>query len=253
MTFTIYFDAGLKPVIKHQEHDQKTHGSWATGQKGGSGLSAREMYNLKVNRTDPQVRKVYDAQEKHYSQIQNPNLEPPSAPNRADFADYDEYNKAYKKYSKDWLDYSRKSTTAIISPIAEKHLDGTPRGVEAYVNEVVRSDWFVETYGNGGSFGFPKVMSSFDAGAASGAFQIGFKNDVPFSRIKISRGYSKAEPTLIHEIAHYATTISATSPHDAHGVEYRRNHIYIASQVLGADFANGLEKAYREEGLSLGD
>ena len=28
---TIYFAPGLKPVLKHQEHDQQTHGSWATG------------------------------------------------------------------------------------------------------------------------------------------------------------------------------------------------------------------------------
>jgi len=27
----IYFDYGLKPVLKHGEHDQSTHGSWATG------------------------------------------------------------------------------------------------------------------------------------------------------------------------------------------------------------------------------
>jgi hypothetical protein len=31
MTLVIKFAAGLRPVIKHQEHDQKTHGSWATG------------------------------------------------------------------------------------------------------------------------------------------------------------------------------------------------------------------------------
>jgi hypothetical protein len=27
----IYFAPGLKPVLKHEEHDQSTHGSWATG------------------------------------------------------------------------------------------------------------------------------------------------------------------------------------------------------------------------------
>jgi hypothetical protein len=31
MTLVIRFEAGLRPVIKHQEHDQKTHGNWATG------------------------------------------------------------------------------------------------------------------------------------------------------------------------------------------------------------------------------
>jgi GNAT superfamily N-acetyltransferase len=28
---TIYFDYGLKPVLKHEEHDQSDHGAWATG------------------------------------------------------------------------------------------------------------------------------------------------------------------------------------------------------------------------------
>ena len=31
MTLEILFEPGLKPIIKHQQHDQKTHGSWATG------------------------------------------------------------------------------------------------------------------------------------------------------------------------------------------------------------------------------
>ena len=31
MSLVIKFDAGLRPVVKHQQHDQKTHGNWATG------------------------------------------------------------------------------------------------------------------------------------------------------------------------------------------------------------------------------
>lgn len=31
MSFTITFPAGYKPVIKHGEHDQSSHGSWASG------------------------------------------------------------------------------------------------------------------------------------------------------------------------------------------------------------------------------
>ena len=31
---------GLKPVLKHQEHDQSTHGSWATGGSSESGLDS---------------------------------------------------------------------------------------------------------------------------------------------------------------------------------------------------------------------
>ena len=33
MTITIYFEPGLKPIIKHGTHDQKTHGSWARGEQ----------------------------------------------------------------------------------------------------------------------------------------------------------------------------------------------------------------------------
>jgi hypothetical protein len=31
MTLVIRFEAGLRPILKHGEHDQKTHGNWATG------------------------------------------------------------------------------------------------------------------------------------------------------------------------------------------------------------------------------
>lgn len=31
MTMKIYFEPGLKPIVKHGTHDQKTHGNWATG------------------------------------------------------------------------------------------------------------------------------------------------------------------------------------------------------------------------------
>jgi hypothetical protein len=29
MTLVIRFEAGLRPILKHGDHDQKTHGSWA--------------------------------------------------------------------------------------------------------------------------------------------------------------------------------------------------------------------------------
>jgi len=31
MTLVIRFEAGLRPILKHQEHDQSSHGNWATG------------------------------------------------------------------------------------------------------------------------------------------------------------------------------------------------------------------------------
>jgi hypothetical protein len=240
-----------KAVQKHQEHDQSSHGNWATGQKGGSGLSHREMFELK-KQPDPMVRKVYEAEEKNHNQIQDKNADMPSAPNRTQFTNYADYDKAYKQYSKDFTAWSKKVTTSLISPLGQKHLDGTPRGVNGYVRDVLRQDWFVEAFGKGGVAGNNlevKVSSANEAGA----YQIGFKGDLPVSILRVSRGYSKAEPTIVHEIAHYATTISATSPHGGHGVEFARNHIFITSKLFGASFADGLEKSYREAGVPLGD
>jgi putative metallohydrolase (TIGR04338 family) len=242
---------GDTTVKKHEQHDQKTHGSWATGQKGGSGLSHREMYELK-KQPDPLVSKVYAAEEKNHNQIQDKSTPAPAAPNRADFTEYSEYDAAYKKYSKDFLAWSKKVTTSLISPMAKKHLDGTPRGVNGYVRDVIRQDWFVEAFGKGGVAGNNLEVRVSSAGEA-GAYQIGFKGDLPISILRVSRGYTQAEPTIIHEIAHYATTISATSPHGGHGVEFARNHVFIASKVMGQEFADGLEKAYREAGIPLGD
>lgn len=34
MSLVIKFEAGLRPVIKHQEHDQSSHGSWANSSSG---------------------------------------------------------------------------------------------------------------------------------------------------------------------------------------------------------------------------
>jgi len=238
-------------VIKHEQHDQKTHGSWAiSGQKGGSGFTHRMMYQLKRNRADSMAKKVYEAEEKNHSQIQDTKTPQPTAPNRADFDEYDDYNNAHKKYSKDFLAWSKKVTTSIISPLAEKHLDGTPTGVNGYVRDVLRQDWFVEAFGNGGE---AKPQIKVSSAGEAGSYQIGFKNGNPYSVLTINRGYSKNEPTMIHEIAHYATTISATTSHDGHGVEFARNHIFIAGEVMGESFADGLEKVYREAGVEIGD
>ena len=248
----IKFAPGLIPVLKHQEHDQSTHGNWATGAKGGSGLSLREMFNLKRNRQDPLAKKVYEAEEKNHSQIQDKDTKSPTAPVRADFDTWDDYSKAHKKYSRDYLNWSREVTTSLISPMAQKHLDGTPVGTTGYVRDVLRQDWFLEAFGDGGEAKPTIEMLPIGDGSA-GKYSIGFKNGRPYSRIRINRSYSKNEPTIVHEIAHYATTISATSPHDGHGVEFARNHIFIASKILGSSFADGLEKSYREAGVPLGN
>jgi hypothetical protein len=42
----IRFQAGLKPVIKHEQHDQSTHGSWARGNTANEEELINEMENL---------------------------------------------------------------------------------------------------------------------------------------------------------------------------------------------------------------
>jgi hypothetical protein len=50
MTLVIRFEAGLRPILKHQEHDQSSHGSWAKGSQGAtSNLSDDEIRDVIYN------------------------------------------------------------------------------------------------------------------------------------------------------------------------------------------------------------
>jgi hypothetical protein len=249
MSLVIKFDAGLRPVLKHGEHDQSSHGNWATG-KGSSGLTHREIYNLQVGRGDPLVSKIYKAEDNFqpHTQRELPMPFPPKP--RVEFATKEEYDKAYKAYSKAFDEWARESHRNIQSPLGERHLDGSRAGVQKYIDETIGSDWFKEEFGTGGVVERP-TAKLLDINSA-GRYVFGFKNGQPYTSLVFNKGYSKAEPTILHELAHYATTISQTKPFDGHGVEFARNHVYIASKAIGSEFATGLEKAYREEGIDLG-
>lgn len=237
-------------VQKHQEHDQKTHGSWATGTpQGGNGLAHREIYQLQSGTSDSLVRRIYDAEERFQPNVQR-DIPKPFPPSRTEFQTNAEYDKAYKEYSKAFDEWSRESTRNIKSTTGEKHLDGTKAGVQAYVNAVTSADWFIEAFGDGGVVGTPKV--SLRAMGAAGQYSIGTKGGVGYSALAMDKGYSQAEPVILHELAHYATAISATSSYEGHGVEFAKNHIYMASKVISPEYAAGLEKAYREAGVPLG-
>ena len=237
-------------VSKHQEHDQKTHGNWATGTpQGGNGLAHREIYQLQAGTVDSLMRKIYDAEERFQPGVQR-DIPKPFPPNRTEFQTGAEYDKAYKAYSKAFDDWSRESTRNIKSTTGVRHLDGTKAGVQAYVNAVTSADWFTEAFGDGGVVGTPKV--SLRAMGVAGQYAIGTKGGVGYSALAMDKGYSQAEPVILHELAHYATAISATSRYEGHGVEFAKNHIYMASKVISPDYADGLEKAYREAGVPLG-
>lgn len=235
-------------VIKHGNHDQKTHGNWATG-KGSSGLTHREIYNLQVGRGDPLIRKIYAAEEKFQSQTQR-EIPKPFPPSRTEFQDRESYDKAYKQYSKDFDAWSIETSRNIQSPVGEKNLDGTKKGVQRYVDEIIASDWFREEFGTGGLVGKPQVK--LGPLSVAGKYVFGFKNGQPYTSMSFDKSSAKNEPTILHEIAHYATTISQTTGFDGHGVEFARNLIYIASHAISPAYAAGLEKAYREEGIDLG-
>jgi putative metallohydrolase (TIGR04338 family) len=238
------------PVQKHQEHDQSTHGNWATGTpQGGNGLAHREIYQLQSGTSDSLVRRIYDAEERFQPNVQR-DIPKPFPPSRTEFQTSAEYDKAYKAYSKAFDEWSRESTRNIKSTTGEKHLDGTKAGVQAYVDAVTSADWFIEAFGDGGVVGAPKV--SLRAMGAAGQYSIGTKGGVGYSALAMDKGYSKAEPVILHELAHYATAISATSSYEGHGVEFAKNHIYMASKVISPEYAAGLEKAYREAGVPLG-
>ena len=241
---------GDTTVKKHQEHDQKTHGSWATGTpQGGNGLAHREIYQLQSGTSDSLMRRIYDAEERFQPNVQR-DIPKPFPPSRTKFQTSAEYDKAYKAYSKAFDEWSRESTRNIKSTTGVRHLDGTKAGVQDYVNAVTSADWFIEAFGDGGVVGTPKV--SLRAMGVAGQYSIGTKGGVGYSALAMDKGYSQAEPVILHELAHYATAISATSRYEGHGVEFAKNHIYMASKVISPEYAAGLEKAYREAGVPLG-
>jgi len=244
------FEFGSEPVAKHAMHNQKTHGNWATGTpQGGNGLTHREVYGLQSGTRDTLIRKIYDAEDKFQPNIQR-SIPKPFPPSRTEIQSNAEYDKAYKTYSKAFEEWSRESTRNIKSTIGEKYLDGTKAGVQAYVNDVTSADWFVEAFGDGGVIGTPKV--SLRTLREAGSYTIGTKNGVGFSALSMDKGYSQAEPIILHELAHYATAISATDSYEGHGVEFARNNIFMANKVIGPEYAAALEKSYREAGVPLG-
>lgn len=240
----------LKPkVAKHGTHDQSDHGNWADGSQGGNGLSHQEVYRLQ-NQPDSLMRKIYDAEEKYQPNVQRELPKPFPPNNRAEYATSEEYDKAYKAYSKAFDEWSRESTKNIKSTTGEKHLDGSKAGIQKYVNEVTSSDWFIERFGRGGVIGTPQV--SLASLRAAGQYVLGTKNGVGYSKLAIDKGFSQAEPVILHELAHYATAISIDKPHAGHGVEFARNYVYMTSKVMGPEYAAGLESAYREAGVPIG-
>jgi hypothetical protein len=207
--------------------------------------------------SDPLRERVYGA-ENSVAKTSVNILEKPTAPKFSDFASRDDYDKAYKEYSKKWMSWAVEEKASILSERGEKLLDGSPSGVKKYVQEIIKSDWFIETFGDGKSL--PPLDVKTASTTAGGRHILGVTRYRGTGRIievrheiSIDRQNTKNEEVILHEISHYATTISEAKAHSPHGTEFARNHVFISEKVVGSARADELENAYREKGVQDGD
>lgn len=245
----------IVPLSKHLagQHDQSTHGSWADKKTisfyAGNGFTVREVMDLQRGMSDPLAHKVYDAEEKMYPTVVT--TPPPVAPALRDFPSSAEYNVAYKEYSKAHDVWGQEQAKILVTDLGAKHLDGTRKGVERYVQDVIRSDWFIENFGDGGKIGIPEVFLT-NAQSYGGQFELGIsQTGKTRNRISISKIYAMREPTLLHEIAHYATALTATDKYHGHGSSFTANLVAITSHFVGEDKGAKLKTLYDAEGVPV--
>jgi hypothetical protein len=216
---------------------------------GGNNLNHQEVIRLQGGQMDTQVRKVYEAEEKYQPQATG-NKEAPVSPGALTAENADNYEQLWKDYRKEHAAWAKDTTKSIQSDLGAKHLNGTTKGSQAYVDEVTKSDWFVKEFGDGGALGTPKVALKA-SNKYAGRYYVNTK-DGGTTGLDVNKAYSLNEPVFIHEISHYATAISNKTPYAGHGSSFTKNHIYIASKIVGDDYAAGLEKAYKEGGVKIG-
>jgi len=249
------FDWFAGELQKHLagKHDQSTHGNGHNASvrrlNSGSGLTAREIFNISGKKIDSQVKKVYSAENLCAPQEQR-KLPAPICPKRADFANVSEYSAAYDNYSKEWDKWSQESSRLLVSPLAQQCLDGSNKGIKKYFEAVTSSAWFQDKFGSNNPFGSPK-FSTPASKTFAGQYSYGFKGGSPYSTFKIDKGMALHEPTILHEIAHYATAMSSVSEFEGHGKEFTRNHLDLIRQVMGDQPADRLEGIYGAVGVQI--
>jgi antirestriction protein ArdC len=214
--------------------------------KGGNGLDHTGIIRLAAGVRDSQVKKLYDA-EMENNNLHSPDVPIPVAPKINSYPEYEDYVKAFRQYQYQFAQYKKRAPVILLSDVAKKHLDGTTQGLQNYINEIVESDWFLEKFGDGGVVGIPEatVRPKGPQGQHSLGTQFGFG----YNRIFINARHAKDESTILHEIAHYATAISATSKYAGHGKEFARNHLDISKNVIGSEYEDTLKKQYRKAGV----
>jgi putative metallohydrolase (TIGR04338 family) len=253
MTVRIRFQPGLKPIIeKHAMHDQSSHGSWA---RGGNKLNTEEIMANHI-KTDGQVKKIYDAERTIFKDKRTEKLAPEFGKKREDFETEQEYKKAFKEYLKEWDYWARNEAKQIQSKLGEKHLNGTPKGVKEYVNAVLETDYWKETFGSS-PIGKP-VVKSIDSKNQQGRWEIGRKLTAArgweyINNLAIDRIFTMNEATILHELAHFGTAITQTNRYEPHGAEFARNYINITTNIAGVKEGNQLRNAYIKSGVEIAD
>lgn len=233
-------------------HDQSSHGNWA---KGGNKLRTEEIMALH-ERTDGQIQKVYDAERTIFKDKRTEKLAPEFGKKREDFETYQEYKKAFKDYSKEWDTWARNEAKQIQSELGKKHLNGTPKGVKQYVDAVLETDYWKETFGSS-PIGKPFVKS-MDSKNQQGRWEIGRewradKGWVYKNNLLVDRIFTMNEATILHELAHFGTAITQTNRYEPHGAEFARNYINITTNISGVKEGNRLRNAYIKSGVEIAD
>jgi antirestriction protein ArdC/DNA polymerase III epsilon subunit-like protein len=223
---------------------------------GGNNFSHRDVLDLLKSR-DPLQDKVYKAEDLFSRSGQGPVMSSSNKPmmrSAESFSSIQEYNDAYKKYVKEVTKWAQNENRYIMSEIGKKHLksmnlDGNAKPIQNYIDEVVNSPWFIEAFGDGGVIKTPKAM--IRQNNTAGVYAVGLKNGKPLNSITIHRYTVQAEPTILHEIAHYATTVSSKDSFEPHGTEFIKNLLFIMSKVAGEGWASLYEERLKEAGISL--
>jgi antirestriction protein ArdC len=214
--------------------------------KGGNGLNHTEIIRLASGVRDSQIKKLYNA-EMENGNLNSPDIPIPVAPKIESYPEYEDYVKAFRQYEYQFAQYKKRAPVILLSDVAKKHLDGTTQGLQNYINEIVESDWFLEKFGDGGVVGIPEA--TVRPNGPQGQHSLGTNFAFGYNRIFINTRHAKDESTILHEIAHYATAISATSKYAGHGKEFARNHLDISKNVIGSEYEDALKKQYRKTGV----
>ena len=214
-----------------------------------------------------QQKEVYSAENKAFKKVKPAFVEMPQPKESSYFKfgvfqNYEEQKRAERQYRKDWYEWSSEREKYIESEQGAKHLDGSIKGLRNYFEAVIDSDWFTEEYGVPSIFPVDngkKILSHrpeikfFANRTFGGMYRFrDFGRTGKQSSIDINRSYSKNEQVILHEIAHYATSISATKKHSGHGKEFAYNNLKIARQFM-PEYAIGLEQFYKEQGVLYGE